>query len=434
MNSTTPTTDAREPQQFRPSQSPSVSDTTPLKLRESCEACATSKLRCSKEKPTCARCAKRNLSCKYVVTKRSNRKQEHRQNRTSAKLSGNSSTETEALGHSTPPNCTPPSGIETYHGPDSLVSPPEACPALPPGDPSILPFLNDTETEFHHCFLAPWPSVVTRRIDPESFRDSQSSSYFSHPEIGNNTSGINATFHQCIESTTDELPLLLNSGSLLQVFAPEGEGGQLSIHKSIPMPHSCLLRAIEMLAKHVQSNSTEPENSIPAMHSIINQNASLIIAFTEMFQCPCSQDGYLLAVMGLAALKMMSCYEMISSMCPIYDNDHCCSTAGASPDIYSTHHDLSTQDRDAVQGSQWRQIILSELHRVQGLVDTYSERVKASMDFGGFNTPSSSVSGNSSALTSGLGFPLSANMLIQLEADLRTRLRTISLEIVSRLG
>ncbi|KAF3763005.1 hypothetical protein M406DRAFT_261797, partial [Cryphonectria parasitica EP155] len=40
------------------------------KLRDSCRSCATAKLKCSKEKPTCARCAKRGRLCEYLVSRR----------------------------------------------------------------------------------------------------------------------------------------------------------------------------------------------------------------------------------------------------------------------------------------------------------------------------------------------------------------------------
>ena len=48
------------------------------KLRESCQVCASSKLKCSKEKPTCSRCAKRGLICEYVTAKRGGRRHDDR--------------------------------------------------------------------------------------------------------------------------------------------------------------------------------------------------------------------------------------------------------------------------------------------------------------------------------------------------------------------
>ncbi|KAK4119021.1 hypothetical protein N657DRAFT_650709 [Parathielavia appendiculata] len=53
--------------------------TQPTKLRDSCNSCAVSKLKCSKDKPVCARCAKRDLRCEYFATRRAGRKQESRQ-------------------------------------------------------------------------------------------------------------------------------------------------------------------------------------------------------------------------------------------------------------------------------------------------------------------------------------------------------------------
>lgn len=43
------------------------------KLRDSCTDCANSKVKCSKEKPTCARCARREVTCTYTVSRRSGR-------------------------------------------------------------------------------------------------------------------------------------------------------------------------------------------------------------------------------------------------------------------------------------------------------------------------------------------------------------------------
>ncbi|KAG5980253.1 hypothetical protein E4U55_004233 [Claviceps digitariae] len=52
------------------------SERLPSKLRETCHACALSKVRCSKEKPSCARCSKRGVTCEYIVTKRPGRKRD----------------------------------------------------------------------------------------------------------------------------------------------------------------------------------------------------------------------------------------------------------------------------------------------------------------------------------------------------------------------
>jgi hypothetical protein len=50
------------------------SDTAAIKLRHSCDACALSKVKCQKQKPTCSRCQRRGVACHYLAIKRSGRR------------------------------------------------------------------------------------------------------------------------------------------------------------------------------------------------------------------------------------------------------------------------------------------------------------------------------------------------------------------------
>jgi len=47
--------------------------TPPQKLKDSCDLCSASKLRCDKQKPTCARCASLDQLCSYSPARRSGR-------------------------------------------------------------------------------------------------------------------------------------------------------------------------------------------------------------------------------------------------------------------------------------------------------------------------------------------------------------------------
>src|SRR3569833_3157359 len=47
--------------------------TKPQKLRESCDECATSKIKCTREKPVCWRCRRRGLTCQYMASRRAGR-------------------------------------------------------------------------------------------------------------------------------------------------------------------------------------------------------------------------------------------------------------------------------------------------------------------------------------------------------------------------
>ncbi|KAF2171636.1 hypothetical protein M409DRAFT_17873 [Zasmidium cellare ATCC 36951] len=44
------------------------------RLKESCDACSTAKVRCTKDKPNCSRCQQKGLSCEYSFSRRAGRK------------------------------------------------------------------------------------------------------------------------------------------------------------------------------------------------------------------------------------------------------------------------------------------------------------------------------------------------------------------------
>ena len=50
-----------------------VSGNTGLRVRMSCDACATSKLRCGKERPRCKRCEMQGVSCSYSLSRKQRR-------------------------------------------------------------------------------------------------------------------------------------------------------------------------------------------------------------------------------------------------------------------------------------------------------------------------------------------------------------------------
>ncbi|KAF2111971.1 hypothetical protein BDV96DRAFT_164435 [Lophiotrema nucula] len=62
--------------------SPESAPTT-SKLRDSCHACALSKVKCHKQKPTCSRCARRGIVCEYFQSRRPGRKKESHHSLTS---------------------------------------------------------------------------------------------------------------------------------------------------------------------------------------------------------------------------------------------------------------------------------------------------------------------------------------------------------------
>lgn len=92
-----------------------ASPSSQFKLRDSCHACASSKVKCSKDKPKCARCARRGTLCEYLVTKRPGRRHERR--------STTASSEKSSSGSGSTTNANPNANANTAGLPTSLSLP-----------------------------------------------------------------------------------------------------------------------------------------------------------------------------------------------------------------------------------------------------------------------------------------------------------------------
>jgi hypothetical protein len=83
------------------------------------------------------------------------------------------------------------------------------------------------------------------------------------------------------------------------------------------------------------------------------------------------------------------------------------------------------------QGRMAAQLVLSELHRAHGLINVLSKRLKARP--AQIPTPNSGLWGCNTPTDTETAPPFSAAVLDNLEAELRRRLRSLSMEIVDML-
>ncbi|KAF2468602.1 uncharacterized protein BDR25DRAFT_357527 [Lindgomyces ingoldianus] len=161
-----------------------------------------------------------------------------------------------------------------------------------------------------------------------------------------------------------------------------------------------LLRALDLLRQLFPTSSTPC--TIASKEAISN-----------MLECPCSHDGYLLAIMSLVV------FEVVDNGGQGFMK----SNSLGSPSLHS---------------EQVRQcptvLVLSELNRVQRLVNQLSEKLKTkALQDGGMDTPNSAAGGQIALFNNELTSPFSTVMLDQLGTDLRKRLCGLSLEIVEML-
>ena len=215
---------------------------------------------------------------------------------------------------------------------------------------------------------------------------------------------------------------------------------------------SCLVHALSLIKQLFPTPSTTCTTSvtqglsepigIPTIQDVIAKNEHTIEAVSRMLQCPCSQDGYLLAIVSLIVFKVLGWYgaaarKKISSG----DDSHGVQSAGRSHSHQPSSSEQVFQELPGVgsycldgedSARMAAQLVLSELHRVQRLVNQLSTKLKlqTAKTGGPTDTPNSLGCNNVDSETT---LALSAIMWNQLEVVLRKRLRALSFEIVEGL-
>ena len=426
------------------------------KLRDSCHACAASKVKCNKEKPTCSRCAKRGLNCEYFVTKRTGRKRDSRTNeqKHAAHLSI-STTSSEPLTITTTPNLIQPSPR-----PPPICYPDILPNLLSPTEPSLSTGLT---SEFDDFFASPISFPGLESSGAEILIQPQND--MRCVTTGMLESGIHAPLlapddgFSILDETANEMPNFSKPQS-----PPNSRASTIiSEAQSLPvfptdLPCCCLICALGLLKQLFPNAATACPRSnkqgfeqcaqLLTIQAVIAENEKTIEKISSMLQCSCSQDGYLLTIMALIVFKVLGWYAAAAREAPVTDDGQHSPNAAHDGHRRTSHspcHEQVLQSPTVVgsycidgedQGRMTAQLVLSELHRVQRFVNQLSQRLKTHTMRGGPvrspTSPTDTTFQNAFPDKESL-LPFSASMFDQLEADLRKRLRSLSLEIVDML-
>lgn len=438
------------------------------KLRDSCHACASSKLKCYKEKPTCSRCANRGLTCEYVAAKRGGRKHD---NRSSINDGSNTSSSTAATINET--QIVPP--LSSWFAPNPTISSTDPLPSPGIIYPTPRPSTSGASSNLFPNLLSPvdqplsstaltelntdlddfYTSPISFSVPDMSDTDVLGRAHFFSPGVDSSSNGPASLFDTfpVFGDAVSELLTFSNPRSPLNSRAsPTSDAQSYQGSRATDSPCFCLVWALSLMEQLFPNPSTvcttsaiqglDKPTTIPTIQAVIAKNEQTIEAVSTMLQCSCSQDGYLLAIMSLIVFKVLGWYAAAARKTPSSGDD---SHSVQSPRISHSRHPSNSEQvlqDPAVVGSyrlegedsarMTAQLVLSELHRVQRLINQLSTKLKvqAARNGGVINTPNNSGSENEDSETV---LPLSAVMLDQLEVDLRKRLRALSLEIMERL-
>lgn len=325
--------------------------TTVPKLRDSCVACAASKVRCHRQKPSCSKCVARGITCKYVRSKRGGRNPAPRSEPQADKMGSSASSTSEAStskkGKSSGGTETPPST-----GP---VVPPQSCLPLSP-----ISWMGSMKVTHDAPF--PTPATVSMFMNTKPSCMELSDSLDLSPSIGDLTS-LDNDADQLLSSTAnfdfdldlsdpDPFSMVLNEqsdndmymmGSLpavsdktcsppLSVNIPQCPvrppfGFQADILQHINGPQQqgstceCSIQAAALVNQYMtdssisssRSSSATPPPTTSQIQPIIFQNKQAIETIEAILRCSCSRDGYLLVMLCMILLKVMDSYADASN-------------------------------------------------------------------------------------------------------------------------
>ena len=425
------------------------------KLRDSCQVCAASKLKCHKERPTCSRCAKRGLICEYVASKRGGSKSHDRSNNSSRGDTSPKSTisntiyETQPLppvnswfasnptipneNHVTSRDVVHPSSAASTSGASSDLFPTLLSP-VSPVDQRLSSTLTHSTTDLNKSLESPVLFAA-----PDSFDSDvpDQSHFFSSgfDSSSNESTDLSEIFPGFKDAMSDLLNLSIPQSPLTNRTSTFSDFQSYQNPHVADEPCFCLVQALGLMKQLFPkpltpcTNSTtqglDNDTTIPTIQAVVARNEHTIEAVSTMLRCSCSQDGHLLTIISLILSKVLSWYAAAARKVPSSNDDNQSvqilhiSTSSNSSLSEQVGQELGKVGSYCLEGEDSarmaRQLVLSELHRAQCLLNQLSAKLKMQV------------------AKSGTVSPLSGSMLDQLGVDLRKQLMALSLEIVEAL-
>lgn len=421
-----------------------TTNSTTNKLRDSCHACALSKVKCHKEKPTCSRCARKSITCEYFVTKRPGRKLSNKHSITATTTTAANSNNKSSRDNRGPTNverlaCQTTSGS----WPGSTDSPSDAM--LSMADDNLWTALGLTPVS-----MSPMHRMTVTGVESSS-SSSENLTDFSLPveaalaEMSNEFDDFLSSPIDCLELEALDTDSLMQGANTFSNHLIPDDASSDSIQRapSIVCPNThankpaspssnsqaqsttptqiicCLMQALNLLkpsstalpACPVSENATTPSNNIihgcyRSAQTVVTENQQTIEAVNKMLQCPCAEDNYLLVNLSMIVFQVLRRYAAAAQN----QFGGTAETGGSTP---TNEHGV---ERMAAQ------LILSELHRVQHLVNQLSPRL---------NPEGAAAAASRDGKTMKEFF--SPTTLTQIGIDLRKYLTAVSSVIIGRL-
>ena len=342
------------------------------RLRASCDGCYMSKVKCTKETPTCARCVNHGVVCKYSPSQRVGKP---RRLRDDQQVHEKSKTQ------------------------DAGAEPSSSCST---SDASVNPPLYSWNVNFD-------PSVVARgsgislddisRIWQGAFSlpDSERESFGEGSGCNSSLSSPSNSLPKPVESVQDyPITSHASSGSLETMVTPTPSQQPQPFLSSEPMLlqdeftdlYFPQLPEPTTVPSHLSSSETclcgnttfdilrslHDQASNIAFDKILAANKSAVNTITTLLSCPCTRDSTSIMTLAVALTKIMSLYQSIGR------SSFLAFAANSNPDAHAasllpTPITLGAYQVDRAEEEQIKlQVVLNDLRKVDSIMAKFQKR------------------------------------------------------------
>lgn len=401
-----------------------------VQLRDSCEFCAASKVRCSKEKPTCNRCVGRGISCQYSVKQRTGRKFRRRDSTNDTVEDAAPSQTITSSSSASPffPDLDTAAALSLF---DSSLSTLDANTDLSrifdsfKATPSTNDFLSMPITPNQDLLSHPniCPDHTLRysagncafneaKVPFQSCEGFMSAS----SETGPNGEEFGLASPTCSFPTEQLSPQLGAARNVMGSHQPDSLEIALRLMRQLSCGDDHTLLASPTTTGH-DHHATE----LPQLPTVIDRNKRAMEAVRSTLQTSCSQDGYILVVVCLIVSKVLSTFASAIRESCARGNDRRRPSASASSTL--------SENKDPIAAQR----VLDELYQVQASMDQLGAKMQLWAKQNRTSGSEAFPIGNDTSHTTLAGFPFSATVLNHLYTELRKRLSTLSLEVIDEL-
>jgi hypothetical protein len=380
----------------------------PRKLRASCDACSRAKVKCDKVRPTCHRCGNMGICCNYSPSMRLGKPRKNRnpdgsimRDVSPASSCGplgprpdmipRTTTTATAYANESSPEPTDPfffgPATPEYHFQDAYIANNFDGSQSPYSDTGsfVNNWSNDDQMIFNSPsdMFAPMPQFPPPAAPYTQSGHVRNSSTHSQPEMFAPMEGLHSP------PMASPQFFGMSEQQSLPIFSPEKMATSPPPMVSAPLPtpptsatvpnHDCTQFAFQTLNSLYSPPASQPmagdfngsSNGLPTLDSVLSTNKAAVDKLFVLLGCSCSANPHFSTTIAFTIVKILSWYQAISGA-----NQ----SEGDSPITQMeafTHTPISLGEfrLEGEDEHTFRtQIVLTELRKVEKLIDKFSER------------------------------------------------------------